>query len=171
MAKPATITALALALCGCAHQPPDAERYAEQSSAPIVQRLKDISGAEGLACGRAPLGVRGATARLELVSTCTRQALSTGRPFWAAFQRLGDDSSIWEGVARSSDGDLIFVAYDSDIHGGGYDTPRPRMSEYVCSSVSLGSDFVGTIVQCLGPDNSFKPRPLPDSAQSHAQDA
>jgi hypothetical protein len=164
MRKSAAITALILALCGCAHQSVDAERYAEESSTPIVQRLKEISGVESLACGRAPLGVRDATERLELVSVCTRQALSTGRPFWAAFQRLGDDSSIWEGVARSPDGELIFVAYDSDIYGGGYDTPQPRMSEYICSSVILGSGFIGSIVQCLGPNNSFKPKPLRGSA-------
>jgi hypothetical protein len=133
-------------LSGCIHSP----SHLIHKNAPkvLIQKLQNISGPSAQACGTSMFGeVPFKLENFEEVVACTNEMLATKKPFWSAFQRLGDDSSIWEGVARQTDGRLVVVYYDSDILGGAK-TPEPRITQEECSLVALGDGFIGTMITC-----------------------
>jgi hypothetical protein len=137
---------IVISACGCSHSP--SRLVHENAPKLLVEKLQNLSGPSARICGTSMFGeLPFKLERFEEVVACTNEALATKEPFWSAFQRLSDDSSIWEGVARQSDGKLLVVYYDSDIFGGSK-TPEPRLSQSECSSVALGDSFIGTMITC-----------------------
>ena len=79
----------------------------------VREELQGLAGADAVACGEVALDVSRAKA-----AACARQAVSSGRAFWVAFQRRGTDSLVWEGAAGDGRPPYWALFYDSDITGG-----------------------------------------------------
>jgi hypothetical protein len=91
------------------------------------------AGAGAVDCGLVLLGGDRST-----TDDCVVKAFQDGKPFYARYERQGKDSHVALGVARASDGRIIFLHYDGDPDGGGGDG-RPVVDASVCEAPRVHS--------------------------------
>jgi hypothetical protein len=134
-----------LLISGCASRP--------VTSGPpeLITHLRELAGPEAIECGMSPLWVRNPMEHQRIVVQCAEGAIANSKPFWAAFQQLGDDSALWEGVALTPGGQLMSTNYDSDIWGGSRSFVVPQSSDRQCNSVGFGDGQYGIVICRVGP--------------------
>ena len=136
----------ALIASGCASE------GLKRSPAPLISHLQQLAGPKAVACGASPLwGVTGPMGLQRRVVRCAEAAIEQNRPFWAAFQAMGEDSSIWESAVLTPSGTLLYNRYDSDIYGGSRSFAVPGTSDSPCSKIEFGSGSLGIVACRPGP--------------------
>ena len=71
---------------------------------------------------------------------CAQAALAQREPFWVAFQVMGIDSTIYEGLASRSPGEAVRLVWDSDIYGGYNLVPIRRLSKTACQAPNFRTE-------------------------------
>ena len=136
----------ALIASGCASQ------SLKRTPAPLISHLQQLAGPDAIACGASPLwGVPSPMRWQRRVVRCAEAAIEQQRPFWAAFQAMGDDSSIWESAVLTPSGTLLYNRYDSDIYGGSRPVAAPSTSDSPCNKIEFGSGSLGIVACRPGP--------------------
>jgi hypothetical protein len=109
-------------------QGPDHQGRANYVAA-FDSELLELAGPHAIACGRSPIQSDQAAAIV-----CAQSSLAAGRSFRVAVQVEGVDSILWRGAARGPTGAVWLVTFDSDVHGGGADSPnaRPALARTPC---------------------------------------
>jgi hypothetical protein len=81
--------------------------------------------------------------------SCARGALAAGQPFFVAFQVMGIDSTIYEGLAYRAPGQATRILWDSHITGG-YNLVPPlrRIHQAACPSPAMDDAQSGSPVGC-----------------------
>ena len=131
---------------GCASQ------CLKRAPAPLISHLQQLAGPDAVACGASPLwGVPSPMIWQQRVVRCAEAAIEQNRPFWASFQAMGDDSSLWESAVLTPSGTLLYNRYDSDIYGGSRSFVVPSTSDSPCSKIEFGSGSLGIVACRPGP--------------------
>ena len=135
-----------LVASGCASQ--DFKR----APIPLISHLQQLAGPDAIACGASPLwGVPSPMRWQRRVVRCAEAAIVENRPFWAAFQAMGDDSAIWESAILTPAGTLLYTTFDSDIYGGSRALAVPSAIDSPCSKIEFGSGSLGIVACRPGP--------------------
>jgi hypothetical protein len=96
------------------------------------RRLAEAAGPGARHCGVVPL-IEGRAAAI----SCSRIALAARRPFSVAFQVMGIDSTIYEGLAFRGPGQATHLVWDSDVSGGYSLVPRRRVYQSLCVAPAI----------------------------------
>jgi hypothetical protein len=107
------------------------------------RRLAETAGPGARDCGVVPLSRDRAAA-----ISCARSELTEGRPFYVAFQVMGIDSTIYEGLAYRGPGQATRILWDSDITGGYNLVPIRRIREETCSALAIANDGKTVAISC-----------------------
>jgi hypothetical protein len=135
-----------LTATGCASQ------AIERAPAPLIVHLRELAGPSAIACGASPLyGVSAPMQWQKHVVRCAEGAIRQRKPFWAAFQAMGDDSAIWESAVQTQSGALIYNTYDSDIYGGSRHVVVPSSDDSSCKAIEFGGGWSGIVACRPGP--------------------
>jgi hypothetical protein len=96
--------------------------------------LIELAGPHATECGHESLGADQSSA-----VECAQAEVAAGRSFWVAVQVEGVDSILWRGAARGPTGAAWLVTFDSDVHGGGANSPnaRPALARTPCLRLDL----------------------------------
>lgn len=99
-------------------------RDARDAREPFETELARLAGRDAQQCGIVALG-RDAKAGWE----CAQAAERAGRPYWLAFEGLGDDSLVGRAAIRTAAGKRLLLDYDSSPFGRGL---YPRFTTTTC---------------------------------------
>ena len=113
------------------------------SHAAFGRRLAEAAGPGAQDCGLVPLAAGRAAA-----INCARTALAEGRPFFVAFQVMGIDSTIYEGLASPAPGHATRILWDSDVSGGYNLVPLRRIHETACGAPGIDDVDAGSPISC-----------------------
>ena len=97
---------------------------ATNARAPFEAELARLAGRAAQQCGIVPLG-KAAKAGW----ACAQAAERAGRPYWLAFEGMGEDSLIGRAAIRTATGENILLDYDSSPFGSGL---YPRFTVTTC---------------------------------------
>ena len=99
------------------------------------------AGQNALDCGHAVVGPDpSATVR------CVNESLNLRRPFHAIFEHKGIDSSVATGVARSRDGSITLLRYDSNPGGICLVLCFAQITEQKCTRASVEASKLAPVV-------------------------
>lgn len=105
--------------------------------------LAETAGPQARDCGIVPLS-QDRTAAIN----CTRAALAEGRPFFVAFQVMGIDSTIYDGLAHRALGQTTRILWDSDVTGGSNLVPLRRIHQASCRAPVIRDAERGPLISC-----------------------
>lgn len=105
--------------------------------------LADSAGPDAATCGV----IRLPAARAE-AARCAQSALAAGRPFWVTFQAQGIDSSVFEGLTATPNGEVWRLVWDSDAYGGGSLAPLRQVHKIPCENAQLVDRPGEEIIRC-----------------------
>ncbi len=138
--RPAMATVVALHLAGIALGSP---LFWGPSLSEFGRRLAEAAGPGARDCGSVPLP-HDRTAAV----CCARAALAAGQPFFVAFQVMGIDSTIYEGLAYRASGQATRILWDSDITGGYNLVPLRRIHQAACPLPAIRDAESGSPIGC-----------------------
>ena len=91
---------------------------------PFEAEIARLAGRDAQQCGIFPLGKDAASGW-----ACAQAAERAGRPWWLAFEGMGDDSLAGRAAIRTSAGVHLLLDYDSSPFGSGL---YPRLTTMTC---------------------------------------
>ena len=97
---------------------------ATRAREPFEAELARLAGREAQQCGIFPLGQEAKAGW-----ACAQAAERAGRPYWIAFEGMGDDSLVGRAAIRTPAGGHILLDYDSSPFGSGL---YPRFLTETC---------------------------------------
>jgi hypothetical protein len=98
----------------------------------VDSRMRNIAGSAALNCGMVKLDA--SSDETQQAIDCANSQLALPRPFYVAFQLLGVDSAIWDGLSSEPSGGHVVTHYDS---GGGGFFAQPRFDVSKCEQPVL----------------------------------